>query len=219
MAQQFLKNSTHRVNEIFQAAVTEALNAQVKILIPEFLLFALLEQKDSIAIKIAIECKLDEVLAKTSIINGVYDSINQLQRNQDSRLQANQDPLGMYGSQDIAFLLEKADLERKNLGDAYISTGTLFLAFFDNRIHARELLTNVGFNYEDCKKALINLRGNHRITSRDDEAKQSKTVKGVVLHGLHQVRAFPPGRRLRLRKSRHGQLGESKQPDQHAARF
>jgi ATP-dependent Clp protease ATP-binding subunit ClpC len=174
MAQQFLKNSTHRVNEIFQAGITEALNAQVRILIPEFLLFALMEQKDSIALAIAQECKLDEVLAKTSTINGIYDSINQLQHKADAGTYPGQDAsAGMYGSQEIAFLLERADYERKNFGDAYIGTGTLFLAFFDQRLHCREILEKAGFQYEAAKKALTNIRGTHRITNRDDEAKQS----------------------------------------------
>lgn len=172
MAQQFLKNSTHKVNEIFQAGITEALNAQVRILIPEFLLFALVEQKNSLAIKVAVECNLDEVLAKTSIINGIYDSINQLQQRNSAQARSH-DLSGMYGSPEIAFLLERADAERKNFGDAYISTGTLFLAFFDARLHAREILTKAGFNYDDARKALLNIRGSHRVTNRDDEAKQS----------------------------------------------
>jgi ATP-dependent Clp protease ATP-binding subunit ClpC len=173
MAQQFLKNSTHRVNEIFQSGITEALNAQVKMLIPEFLLFAIIEQKDSIALKIADECKLDEVLVKTSIINGIYDSINQLQKKQDTHFSQSRDPTGMYGSPEVAFLLERADFERKNFGDAYISTGTLFLAFFDSRLSSRDILVKAGLNYEEAKKALLNVRGNHRVTNRDDEAKQS----------------------------------------------
>lgn len=171
MGQQFLKNSTHRVNEVFQSAITEALNAQVKVLIPEFLLFALVEQKDSIVIKIALECKLDEVVAKTSIVNAIYDSINQLQQTDQAR--STTESSSMYGSQEIAFLLERADAERKNFGDAYISTGTLFLAFFDYRLQTRDILNKAGFIYEEAKRSLLDIRSNHRITSRDDEAKQS----------------------------------------------
>ena len=79
----------------------------------------------------------------------------------------------MYGSPEVAFLLERADFERKNFGDAYISTGTLFLAFFDSRLSSRDILVKAGLNYEEAKKALLNVRGNHRVTNRDDEAKQS----------------------------------------------
>jgi ATP-dependent Clp protease ATP-binding subunit ClpC len=175
MAQQYLKNSTHRVNELFQSAITEALNAQVKVLIPEFLLFAILEQKESLILQIAHECKLDEVLVKTTLLNSIYDVISQLQQSEESQKQSY--TASMYGSQDIATLLERADTERKNFGDAYISTGTLFLAFFDGRLSARNMLLSAGLTYEDAKKALLHLRANHRITSRDDEAKQSALSK------------------------------------------
>ena len=175
MGQQFLKNSTHRVNEIFQSAITEALNAQVKILVPEFLLFALVEQKDSIAIQIAMECKLDEVLTKTTIVNLIYDCINEMQKS--NQFQSYTEANSMYGSQEIGYLLEKADGERKNFGDAYISAGTLFLAFFETRLNTKEILNKAGFGYEESKRALLNLRSNHRITSRDDEAKQSALSK------------------------------------------
>ena len=60
----------------------------------------------------------------------------------------------MYGSQEIAFLLERADAERKNFGDAYIGTGTLFLAIFDSRLQSREILHKAGFVYEEVKKSL-----------------------------------------------------------------
>ncbi|MBX9703912.1 MAG: ATP-dependent Clp protease ATP-binding subunit, partial [Silvanigrellaceae bacterium] len=152
---------------------SEAINAQVRVLIPEFLLFALMEQRDSIALKIAAEGKLDEVVVKTSILNSIYDTINKLQRNQEQLQQQPKQVQGMYGTQEIAYLLERADTERNNFGDAYISTGTLFLAFFDSRLATREILLSAGLNYEDSKKALAVVRGNHRVTSRDDETKQS----------------------------------------------
>lgn len=171
MAQQHLKSSTHKVNEIFQAAITEAINAQHKILIPEFVLLALIEQKDSVFSQIAQEAHIDGVAAKTTTVNGIYDSIN---RYMHPETQTPPPQQGLYGSLEIGILLERADAERKTFGDAYISTGTLFLAFFDSRLPTtKEILSRAGFNYEDTKKALTNLRGNHRVSSRDDETRQS----------------------------------------------
>lgn len=37
----------------------------------------------------------------------------------------------------------------------------------------RELLQQVGFNAEDTRRALLSVRGNQTVTSRDDESKQS----------------------------------------------
>src|SRR5437867_12239886 len=98
--QQFLKNSTNKVNEIFQGAITEAINAQVRILIPEFILFALFDQKDSIALKIAVECKLDEAIVKTTVVNSIYDVINQLARRTEAHLSRGAEVQSMYGSPD-----------------------------------------------------------------------------------------------------------------------
>ncbi|KAI3487359.1 hypothetical protein L1887_48735 [Cichorium endivia] len=53
----------------------------------------------------------------------------------------------------------------------------------------------------------------------DDQTEQRKTIKGVVLHGLHQVRAFAACGRLRLREGSHGQLWKCNNADQQAARL
>ncbi len=174
MAQQFLKSSTHKVNEVFQAAITEAVNAQTRLLTPEFILFALVEQKDSVVMKVARELGLDDVKVKTGLVNGLYERINRLQRRPEQGPQTKTDGLNLYGTQEVNHLFERADVERKNFTDAFISTGALFLAFFDTRLPStRELLQQVGFNAEDTRRALLTVRGNQTVTSRDDESKQS----------------------------------------------
>ncbi|MEY4065928.1 MAG: chaperone endopeptidase Clp ATP-binding chain B,ClpB [Pseudomonadota bacterium] len=174
MPQHFLKSSTHKVNEVFQAAITEAINAQTRLLTPEFLLFALVEQKESIVLKIARELQLDEVKVKTGLVNGLYERINRLQRRPDPHPGQKNETTNLYGTQEMNFLFERADAERKNFADAFISTGALFLGFFDTRLPStRELLQQVGFNHDDARKALLSVRGNHTITGRDDESRQS----------------------------------------------
>ena len=174
MPQHFLKSSTHKVNEVFQAAITEAVNAQTRLLTPEFILFALVEQKDSVVMKLAQELRLDEVKVKTGLVNGLYERINRLQRRPEPNPSSKADTLNLYGTQEVNFLFERADIERKNFTDAFISTGALFLGFFDQRLAAmRELLQQVGFAQEDVRRAILGVRGNHTITSRDGESRQS----------------------------------------------
>ncbi len=174
MPQHFLKSSTHKVNEVFQAAITEAVNAQTRLLTPEFILFALVEQKDSVVLKVAQELQLDEVKVKTGLVNGLYERINRLARRPEQNPPAKGESLNLYGTQDVNFLFERADTERKNFADAFISTGALFLGFFDSRlVSMRELLQQVGFIQEDTRRALLSVRGNHTITNRDDESRQS----------------------------------------------
>ena len=176
MAQHHLKSSTHKVNEAFQNAITEAVSAQVKVLIPEFVFLALLDQKDSIILKIIEECKLDAVTMKTQLVNGLQDLVNRhlQESSQIPTSSANQGPQGIYGSQELVSLLDRAEMERKAFGDAYIGTGTLFLGFFDPRLKGcREILLASGLTFEDCRKGLLNVRGSSRITQKDDENKHS----------------------------------------------
>lgn len=174
MPQQYLKSSTHKVNEIFQAAITEAVNAQSRLLTSEFVLFALVEQRDSILLKVARELNLDEVKVKTGLVNGLYERINRLERRPESPQSQRGESLNLYGTQDVNFLFERADAERRALGDAFISTGALLLGFFDSRlVHMRELLNNAGLSHEESRKALVAVRGHHTVSSRDDESRHS----------------------------------------------
>lgn len=174
MPQQYLKSSTHKVNETFQAAITEAVNAQSRLLTPEFILFALVEQRESIVLKVARELNLDEVKLKTSLVNSLYERINRLERRPEPPPAQRGESLNLYGTQDVNSLFERADVERRSLGDAYISTGTLLLGFFDQRLtQMRELLQNAGLTLEDVRKALVAVRGHQTVTNRDDESKLS----------------------------------------------
>ena len=174
MPQQYLKSSTHKVNETFQAAITEAVNAQSRLLTPEFILFALVEQRDSVLLKLARELSLDEVKVKTSLVNALYERINRLERRPENPPAQRGESLNLYGTQDVNFLFERADAERRAFGDAFISTGALLLGFFDTRlVHMRELLSGVGLSLEEARKALVAVRGHHTVSSRDDESRQS----------------------------------------------
>ncbi|MEZ4742499.1 MAG: hypothetical protein R3B45_08635 [Bdellovibrionota bacterium] len=59
MPQRLLRNSTIKVAEILQSAITELANMKKGVVTAEFLLMATLEQKDSIALKIFDELKLE----------------------------------------------------------------------------------------------------------------------------------------------------------------
>lgn len=177
MVQQYLKKSTHKVNELFQAAVVEAINLQVRTLAPEFVLLALLDQQDSIFLKVLDQLGLESAQIRSALVSDLYDEVKKYQNDRerspggeqkDGRTQE------MYGTPEILVLLEKADAERSVLGDAFISTATLLLAFFDVRlesIHRMFELQNL--KLADVRKAVSTLRGGQRVISRSDELKQS----------------------------------------------
>ncbi|MCW8964259.1 MAG: ATP-dependent Clp protease ATP-binding subunit, partial [Gammaproteobacteria bacterium] len=68
--------------------------------------------------------------------------------------------------------------EARNMGDKYISTGTLFLAIFDPSMgHTSEILQQAGINHADAAKALKDLRAGRTIDNDDDETTEDVLVK------------------------------------------
>lgn len=176
MTSQFLKNSTHKVNELFQTALTEAVAQGVKILSPEHLLYSVLEQKENLFMRIATHCGLDEVTTKTTLLTQLHDFFqSSRERNPQPHRQGSAETPknGLFVSPEMAHLLDRAESEKRHFGDAYVSTPILSLAFFDSRLNTRQLLLKSGFSYEESRKALSAMRGNQRILSRDDESKNS----------------------------------------------
>lgn len=177
MVQNFLKKSTHKVNELFQAAIVEAINLQVRTLAPEFVLIALLDQQDSIFFKVLEQMGMDSSKARGSLVQGLYEEIKKYQSDASSELAQKSKPnqtQEMYGTPEILILLERAEAERSALGDTFISTLTLFLAFFDERLHAiHRLLAHEDLQLSEVRKAVQTLRGGHKVISRSDELKQS----------------------------------------------
>lgn len=167
---QLLKNATYKVAEVFQSAISEAVNSQCATLMPELILYALTEQSDSIVLQTAQSLSIDEVTAKNTITNAVFESINNRSR-QSAQPSQNS---GLHASQELIWLIERADAERQQLGDAYISTMALFLAFFDSRQTNCKLILKIsGFSAYETRKSVIEIHKRHRIIKRDDESRQS----------------------------------------------
>ncbi|MDP2663991.1 MAG: AAA family ATPase [bacterium] len=91
-----------------------------------------------------------------------------------------------YLTQDMAKVLERARQESVKMGDEYISVEHLFLALLDTESKAKEILEKTNFlqpgggvsslefgklDYETVLKTLSQIRGGHRITDPDPEAK------------------------------------------------
>jgi len=169
MPQRFLKNSTMKVAEVLQKTITELANLRKGLVTSEFLLLTLFEQKDSIAIRLIAEVGADVEATRRSITEAVLDHINTI-----PPLQLRDASGSLRLSKDVANLFEVAEKERSKFGDGYISTGTLFLAFFDKSVPGTsQLLSQVGLDYEKMRAALKNLRGNTKVNQKDSESRQS----------------------------------------------
>src|SRR5687767_889800 len=103
MAQRFLKNSTLKVAEALQGAIMELANLRKAVVTSEVLLMSLIEQKDSIVIKLFDELKLDTGAIRAEIIDFVMNAVQQLPEFNSSRV------ANLRISEDVQNLFEAAD--------------------------------------------------------------------------------------------------------------
>ncbi|MBQ9242300.1 MAG: ATP-dependent chaperone ClpB [Proteobacteria bacterium] len=67
-------------------------------------------------------------------------------------------------------VLEACQNIAEDMHDEYVSTEHMILAMAREKCQAREILTNCGVKYEDLLHALVDVRGNQRVTSENPEA-------------------------------------------------
>ena len=169
MFQDYVKQSTKKVLSTLEIAVSELAALKQNLLTPDFLLLALVSQPDSEAIKIIEQVMPDPLDTVTQIKSQV-----QRHYQQAVPVQATQ----IVGSQEVSEAFRIAYEEARNLGDEYISTGTLFLALFDTRAgNTAEILRNSGLSREQARQALKELRGGRTINSEDAESSEDVLEK------------------------------------------
>lgn len=168
MPQRLLRNSTTKVAEALQSAIMELANLRKGVVTSEFILMALIEQKDSIGIKIMDELRLDSGAIRREISDRTLSSAHAL----PDLPMAQQ--VSFQISQDVQNLFTVAEEERRRLGDGYISTGAMLLACFDEKVPAtRKLLLEFGLTHENVNDALATLRGSSKIDQKDAESRTS----------------------------------------------
>ncbi len=167
MPQRYIRNSTVKVGEAVQAALVELANLRKSLLTAEFILMALLDQQDSLVLKILDEQKLDSGFIRREIADyalTLAQSLPELPPHQSAGIQI---------SEEVNNLFKAADQERRKLTDTYISTGALFLGCFDTSVPgASRLLNQLGLSYESCRGALLTLRGQTKISKKESESQQ-----------------------------------------------
>jgi ATP-dependent Clp protease ATP-binding subunit ClpC len=172
MAQNLLRNCTQKVGEALQAALMELANLQKAVVTAEFMLMALVEQKDSIVLRIFDEMRKDTGALRRDIQDRVLAHAQQLPNLVPGR------PASLQISQELQNLFEVSDNVRRRLGDSWISTGAIFLACFDARVPGvRAMLADLGLTLDAAEAALSTIRGNSRIEQKDDETRQSLLEK------------------------------------------
>ncbi len=146
----------------------ELANLRKGVVTAEVLLMALIEQKDSIVLKVLDELREDTGALRATLIDRIMIAIQELPDFSFSRVTS------LTISEDVRNMFEEADHIRNHWGDSYISTAGLFLACFSERVPTtRALLHSLGLSADSVEAAIKALRGNAKISQKDGESRQS----------------------------------------------
>ncbi len=155
-----LENLTQKSREAILAAVKAARDRQHQFVEPEHVLYALLGQSETVIFPLLQ--RLEVVPA--SLRDAVAERLSRLAKvygpSQEPQL-----------SRETLDLLERADSQRKALGDDYLSTEHLFLALLEGDGAAAEILRSAGLSTDKVLEALREVRGTLRVDTPDPESK------------------------------------------------
>ncbi|HJX69620.1 MAG TPA: AAA family ATPase [Dehalococcoidia bacterium] len=133
----------------------------------EHVLLALLEQEDSLTVKILKELGVNDEAVKQQV-----DSV--LEKAPKVAYEGAQ----IYATPRIARLLENAKVEADRLKDEFIGTEHLLIAIAaEQRGEAARILRSFGVDQEGIYRALQDIRGGHRVTDRRAESKYRSLEK------------------------------------------
>ncbi|MEN8180134.1 MAG: ATP-dependent Clp protease ATP-binding subunit [Pseudomonadota bacterium] len=164
MFQNYVQKSTEKVLQTLDKAVAEMAALHENLLTPDFILLALLTQRDAEAVKILEGLVHDHQAAIDQIIAQIHQHHQNAAPTKSSQVVA---------SQEVNEVFRLADEEAHALGDDYIGTGTLFLAMFDEKAgHTASLLHDAGLSQQQARQALKDLRGGRALKEQDAETRQ-----------------------------------------------
>jgi len=133
----------------------------------EHLLLALLEQRDSLTVKILRELGVDD-RAVTQQAESVLEKAPKVAY----------EGAQIYATPRIAHLVETAKAEADRLKDEFIGIEHFLIAIVsEQRGEASLILRSVGIDQESIYRALQDIRGGHRVTDRIAESKYRSLKK------------------------------------------
>ncbi|MCU7940658.1 MAG: hypothetical protein KZQ64_00920 [gamma proteobacterium symbiont of Bathyaustriella thionipta] len=182
MFQEYIQKSTKKVVHTVEIALAELASLKQTHLTPDFILLALVAQQDSEAMQIIEHVSSNPIDTLTQIKEQIY---NHYQK------PAAEDVTRIIGSQELSDLFQIAYDEARNLGDEFVSTGTLFIAMFNSRAGVTaDYLHKAGLKREQALQALKEIRGGRNIgtanaeTEADVLAKYTRDLTKLAREGL-----------------------------------
>ena len=151
---------TIKAQEALSDAQNSALEKEHQQIEPEHLLLSLLKQKDGVVIPLLQKMGVNI----TSLLNQVEGEVNKLPRIKGAT--------GEYLSPKIRVLINQATAEAARLKDDYVSTEHLLLVLAESKeCPSGDILRKNNITKDAIFKALVEVRGNQRITDQNPEEK------------------------------------------------
>lgn len=151
---------TIKAQEALSDAQNLALESEHQQVEPEHLLSALLAQKEGVVTPLLQKLGVNPALLQKEV-RVVLDKLPRVKG-----------AAGEYIAPKIRILLNQAGLEADRLKDDYISTEHLLVALVNSKeIPAGEILRHHGVTADAIYRALVEIRGNQRITDQNPEEK------------------------------------------------
>ena len=173
---------TEKSQEAIQQAQAKAVehgNQQVDV---EHLLLSMLEQQGGLAPSILLRADVP----LENLHSRLTQEIEKLPKVSGSGVRADQ----VYMTPRLSQLLTKAEEQAKRLKDEYVSIEHLLLATADDKGTAGRLLREFGLTADRLMKALVEVRGNQRVTTQNPEA----TYEALRKYGRDLTEAASKGK-------------------------
>ncbi|HLK63069.1 MAG TPA: ATP-dependent chaperone ClpB [Bryobacteraceae bacterium] len=156
-----LDKLTQKAQEAVQQTQAIAEKAGSQVMFPLHLLIALAEEKEGIVRPVLEKCNVQP----DAIVAEARRTLPNLPKS------AGGQP-GMYLSQPLNQVLERAFDEASHFKDEFVSTEHLLLSIAEERNDpAGQLLQRAGASHDAILKALVSIRGNQRVTDQNPETK------------------------------------------------
>jgi len=151
---------TLKSQEAIQQAQSKAQELDHQELKPEHLLWAFLNQEDSVVNAVLSKIGSDPAKIRTEVEKAL-EVLPRVQGGGD-----------VYISAQLRQIVNRAEKEAKKLKDEYISAEHLLLAFLkEGSTEAQRILKDNGVDEETILKALMEIRGSQRVTDQEPEGK------------------------------------------------
>ncbi len=163
MFPQDIAQSTLKVREALELAVTELARLQQNALTPDLVLLGLLTQTDTEAVEILAQLLPDYAAARRTLRERIHDTHEVISTRPSSVVVA---------TDELSEVFRIAHEEAGDLGDEYIGTGSLLVALADERSgNCAALLREVGLTAERLRESLKALRQGRILDEPDAEGR------------------------------------------------